>query len=121
MEFNSRKVTKYNEIKYRGHQFDVPSRYFGLWINLIKFNEILDIYYHDQKLCAHPLPDFGQIIISKKEFWKINKVGIIKHKGNGYSIDYKLAGKKVEVQELNEGSILLIYFQNQLFKQIQKV
>lgn len=119
-EFNSRKVTKYNEIKYKGHQFDVPSGYSGLRINLIEFDGTLEIYYHDQKLCAHPLPDFGQIIINKKEFRKISKAGVIKYKGSGYSIDYKLAGKKVEVRELNEGSILLIYFQNQLIKQIQK-
>ena len=119
-EVNTRKVTKYNEIKYKGVLFKIPAGYSGMRVDLIEFDENLDIYYLDQKLCTHNLPDFGLHLINKKEIRKINHSGSISYKGKQYSVDYKLEGKKVEVQESNDGSTILIYFQNQLVKQYKK-
>ena len=40
------------------------------------------------------------------------------YKGKSYTIDYKLAGKTVEVQEINEGKNLLVYLNDVLLKTI---
>ncbi|MHA1659999.1 MAG: hypothetical protein ACTSUT_12870 [Promethearchaeota archaeon] len=38
------------------------------------------------------------------------------YKGKPYTIDYKLAGETVEVQEINDGKNLLVYLNEVLLK-----
>ena len=47
---------------------------------------------------------------------KITHAGVIMYKGTPYTIDYKLAGKTVEVQEINDGKNLLVYLDGVLLK-----
>jgi len=44
------------------------------------------------------------------------RIRYIMYKGKPYSIDYKLAGKTVEVQEINDGKNLLVYLNGVLLK-----
>ena len=95
-EFNRRKVSKYNDIKYKSISFKVPPGYSGLRVDLIELDNKVEIFYQDQSLCIHNLPDFGILLKNKKEIRKINKTGQKKYKSKTYNIDYKMAGKKVE-------------------------
>ncbi|MGV9172151.1 MAG: hypothetical protein ACOC44_19675 [Promethearchaeia archaeon] len=44
--------------------------------------------------------------------------GEISYLGTHYTRDYKLAGKNVEVQEINNGQSLLVYLEGLLIKEI---
>ncbi len=108
-ELNRRKVSTYNSISYKGQNFDVPSGYSRLFIDVVEYEEKLELYHKEKLLITHPY----KVLINPKKTAKITrkirKNGTISYKGKWYSIDYKLAGKTVEVQETNDGRTLLVY------------
>ncbi|MFO8017304.1 MAG: hypothetical protein R6U96_01600 [Promethearchaeia archaeon] len=53
----------------------------------------------------------------KRKTRKILHNGTMAYKGNYYKIDYKLAGKTVEVQEINNGQLFLVYLAGLLIKE----
>lgn len=104
-----RKVNKYNEISYKAQKFSVPPGYSGLKIDVIEHENKIELYYKDNLILTHP---YNVSIITKNLgniTRKINSSGQISFKGKSYTIDYKFAGKTVEVQEINHGRTLLVY------------
>ncbi len=104
-----RKVNKYNEISYKSQKFSVPPGYSGLKIDVIEHDSKIDLYYKNNLIKTH---SYNVSIISKKigeTTRKINYSGQISYKGKSYTIDYKFAGKTVEVQETDDGRKLLVY------------
>ena len=104
-----RKVNKYNEISYKSQKFSVPPGYSGLRIDIIEHENTIDLYYKENSIFTH---SYNVSLITKKigEITrKINPSGQISYKGKSYSIDYKFAGKTVEVQETDDGRKLLVY------------
>lgn len=85
-------------------------------VEIIEYEDKIEIYHKDQLLITHPY----QVSINprKKTLFsrKIRMNGTISYKGKGYSIDYKLGGKTVEVQETNQGRNLLVYLNGVLIK-----
>ena len=109
-ELEQRKVNKYNEIHYKSQLFSVPPGYSGSKIDVIEYEDKIEIYFKENLIITHP---YNVSIITKKigkSTRKINYSGEISYKGKHYTIDYKLAGKTVEVQESDDGRKLLVYF-----------
>ena len=112
-EIEQRKVNKYNEISYKTQKFHIPPGYSGTRVEVIEYEEKIEIYYRDNLIMTH---SYNVPIKLKRKKRKITHNGTIKYKGRDYSIDYKLAGKTVEVQEINEGKNLLVYLNDVLLK-----
>lgn len=115
-ELGQRKVNKYNEIHYKSQLFSVPPGYSGSKIDVIEYEDKIEIYFKENLLITHP---YGVIIKPEKTIKstrKIRKNGTIAYKGKTYSIDYKLANKAVEVQETDDGRKLLVYLNGILIK-----
>ncbi|MEJ2248598.1 MAG: DDE-type integrase/transposase/recombinase, partial [Candidatus Lokiarchaeota archaeon] len=115
-ELAERKVSKYNEISYKSQKFKVPSGYVGTRIEVIEYEEKLVLYYKENLLITHP---YQVPIQRKRKTRKITHNGNISYSGKYYSIDYKLAGRTVEVQEINNGNDLLVYLDGVLLKTIE--
>ena len=115
-EFSQRKVNKYNEIHYKSQLFSVPPGYSGSKIDVIEYENKIELYFKENLLITHP---YEVEITSKKTgkpTRKIRKNGTIAYNGKIYSIDYKLANKTVEVQESDNGRKLLVYLNGTLLK-----
>lgn len=114
-EVEQRKVTKYNEIHYKSQKYHIPPGYSGIRVEVIEYDDKLEIYYRDQLITTHT---YNVPIKQKRKKRKITHAGVIMYKGKPYTIDYKLAGKTVEVQEINDGKNLLVYLNGTLLKTI---
>lgn len=112
-EVEQRKVNKYNEIHYKSQKFHVPPGYSGTKIEVIEYEDKIEIYYRERLIITH---SYNVPILLKRKKRKITSNGNIMYQGTPYSIDYKLAGKTVEVQEINEGKNLLVYLNGVLLK-----
>jgi len=112
-EMEQRKVTKYNEIHYKSQKFHVPPGYSGTKVEVIEYEDKIEVYYRERLIITHP---YNVPINIKRKKRKITHAGIIMYLGKSYTIDYKLAGKTVEVQEINEGKNLLVYLNGVLLK-----
>ncbi|MBD3214824.1 MAG: hypothetical protein GF311_19590 [Candidatus Lokiarchaeota archaeon] len=110
-----REVSKYNEISYKAQKFGVPPGYVGTMGDVIEYEDKIELYYKDNLLISHQchVP-----IHRKRQTRKITHNGYISYSGKHYSIDYKLVGKPVEVQEINNGTALLVYLKDILQKTI---
>jgi transposase InsO family protein len=108
-EMSQRKVDKTNQISYKAQKFEVPPGYSGSKIDIIECEGKLELYFKDKFLITHPY----KVEINPEKIGlktrKIGKNGTISYKGKYYMIDYKLAGKVVEIQETNLGRNLLVY------------
>ncbi len=105
-----RKVSKFNTISYKSQNLDIPPGYALTKVDVIEYEDKLEIYFKDALLITHPYRVVLKPKKKKVETRKIRKNGTISYKGRWYTIDYKLAGKTVEVQETNSGRTLLVYF-----------
>lgn len=112
-EIEQRKVNKYNEIYYKTQKYKVPPGYSGTRVEVIEYEDKIEIYYRDHLITTH---SYNVPIKQKREKRKITHNGTIAYKGKSYSIDYKLAGKTVEVQEINDRKNLLVYLDGVLLK-----
>jgi putative transposase len=112
-EVEERKVNKYNEIHYKSQKFNVPPGYSGTKVEVIEYEDKIELYYREHLITSHP---YNVTILLKRQKRKITHAGVIMYKGKPHSIDYKLAGKTVEVQEINEGKNLLVYLNGVLLK-----
>ncbi len=115
-ELGQRKVNKCNEIHYKSQLFSVPPGYSGSKIDVIEYEDKIEIYFKDNLIITHP---YGVIIKPEKTVKntrKIRKNGTIAYNGKTYTIDYKLANKTVEVQETDDGRKLLVYLKGILIK-----
>jgi transposase InsO family protein len=112
-ELEMRKVNKYNEIHYKTQKFYIPPGYSGIRVEVIEYEDKIEIYYRDQLIITH---SYNIPTLQKRKTRKITKNGTIMYKGIPYTIDYKMAGKTVEVQEINEGKNLLVYLNDVLLK-----
>lgn len=115
-ELSQRKVNKYNEIHYKSQLFSVPPGYSGSKIDVIEYEDKIELYFKDNLIMTHP---YGVIIRPEntiKGTRKIRKNGTIAYKGEIHSIDYKLANRTVEVQESDDGRKLLVYLNGVLIK-----
>jgi hypothetical protein len=108
-EVSQRKVNKYNEIHYKAQLFRVPPGYSGSKIDVIEYEDKIELYFKNNLIRTHP---YGAIIKPEHTFKSTQKIrtnGTLAYKGKSYSIDYKLAHKTVEVQETDDGRKLLVY------------
>lgn len=112
-EVEQRKVNKYNEIHYKSQKYNVPPGYSGARVEVIEYEDKIEIYYRENLLIIH---SYNVPINLKRNKRKIGTSGVIMYKGKAYTIDYKLAGKTVEVQEINNGKNLLVYLNGVLLK-----
>lgn len=115
-ESDQRKVSKYNTISYKAQQFEIPPGFMRAKVEVIEYENRIEIYHKDKLLITHPyqvpLSSKKKILLSRR----IRVNGTISYKGKEYSIDYKLGGKTVEVQETNQGRNLLVYLNGILIK-----
>ncbi|TFG02111.1 MAG: transposase [Promethearchaeota archaeon] len=114
-ELEQTKVTKYNEIYYKSQKYHIPPGYSGTRVEVIEYEDKIEIYYKDKLIISH---SYNVPIRQKKIKRKITHAGVIMYKGKPYTIDYKLAGRTVEVQEINDGKNLLVYLHGKLLKTI---
>ena len=112
-EVSQRKVNKYYEISYKSQKFMVPSGYSGSRIDIIEQEDKIELYFKDKLLIIHP---YNVPLNLERKKRKVSKTGIIMYKGKPYYIDYKFAGKTVEVLEINKGKNLLVYLHGTLVK-----
>ena len=112
-EVEQRRVTKYNEISYKSQKYSIPPGYTGTRVEVIEYEDKIEIYYRERLIIIH---SYNIPITLERKKRKITRSGTIMYKGKPYTIDYKLAGKTVEVQEINDGKNLLVYLNNVLLK-----
>jgi Transposase and inactivated derivatives, IS30 family len=112
-EVEQRRVTKYNEISYKSQKYQIPPGYAGTKVEVIEYEDKIEIYYRERLIISHA---YNVPIVRERNKRKITRSGTIMYKGKPYTIDYKLAGKTVEVQEINEGKNLLVYLNDVLLK-----
>jgi transposase InsO family protein len=112
-QVEQRKVTKYNEISYKSQKYHIPPGYSLAKVEVIEYEDTIEIYYRDHLLITHP---YNVPLNRVRKTRKITTSGTIMYKGTPYTIDYKLAGKTVEVQEINDGKNLLDYLNKVLLK-----
>ncbi|MBN1802750.1 MAG: transposase [Candidatus Lokiarchaeota archaeon] len=112
-EVEVRRVNKSNEISYKSQKYALPPGYSGVRVEIVEYDDKIDIYYRDHLVQsrAYTVPTR-----KRKETRKIANAGTIGYKGKYHTIDYKLAGKTVEVQEINGGKNLLVYLNGVLLK-----
>lgn len=112
-EIEQRKVSKYNEIHYKAQKFSIPPGFSGTKVEVIEYEDKIEIYYKEKLIITHA---YNVPIAIQRKTRKITHAGTIMYKGKSYTIDYKLAGKTVEVQEINAGKNLLVYLNGVLIK-----
>lgn len=115
-ESDQRKVTKYNTISYKGQKFEVPPGHMRAQVDVIEYEDKIEIYHDDKLLITHLYQVLGK---SKKKDLITRRIrinGTISYKGKDYTIDYKFGGKTVEVHEINQGKDLLVYLNGKLIK-----
>ena len=112
-EVEQRKVNKYNEIHYKSQKFHIPPGYSGTKVEVIEYEDKIELYYRERLIITHP---YNVPILLNRKKRKITHNGVIMYKGKPHSIDYKLAGKTVEVQKINDGKNLLVYLNGVLLK-----
>lgn len=117
-ELEQRKVSKYNAISYKGQNFDVPPGYALTKVDVIEYEDKLELYFKDKLLITHPYLILLRAKKNKVKLRKIRKNGTISYNGRWYTIDYKLASKTVEVQETNSGRTLLVYLDGVLIAKL---
>jgi putative transposase len=110
-EVEQRKVNKYNEILYKTQKFQLPPGFSGTKVDIVEYDDKIEIYHKENLIITHA---YNVPIVNKPKLRKITRAGIIMYKGKPHTIDYKLAGKTVEVQEINEGKNLLVYLNGKL-------
>lgn len=108
-EISTRKVNKYNEIHYKSQRFSIPPGHSGLKIEVIEYEDKIEIYYKENMIITHSYNPLIKPENTVKTTRKIRHNGTISYKGKYYSIDYKLANKTVKVQETDDGRKLLVY------------
>jgi hypothetical protein len=114
--YEKRKVNKFNEISYRKHTIQVPSGYVGCIVELLHLNDRFEVYHHDTLICTS-MKDPKEFVPGISRITRnISQNGTIQYKSHWYSIDYKLVGKKVEIQEGDEGRTLFVYMDGHLIK-----
>jgi transposase InsO family protein len=114
-----RKVTKCNQISYKAHHYDIPPGYSGSRIELIEHGDRIDFYWKDQLLTSHPVHQALPRVNQKMTKRKIRLNGTVSYKNKQYTVDYKQAGKTVEIQEINHGRDLLVYLNGILIKTLK--
>ncbi|HEC39065.1 MAG TPA: hypothetical protein ENI29_12570 [bacterium] len=80
---------------------------------MIEYEDKIEIDYRERLLITHP---YNVPILLKRKKRKITSNGNVMYQGKHFSIDYKLAGKTVEVQEINENRNFLVYLNGVLLK-----
>ena len=118
-EMFTRKVIKTNFISYEGAQLAVPPGYSGLKIDVFHYQDRIELYSQNKLLITHPLAPLSSKMKKKRTSRKIAKNGTIGYGGIHYSVNYKLRGETVNIQESNSGELLLIYLNDKLIKSIQ--
>lgn len=116
-----RKVSKYNVVSYKGQALPIPAGYVGCGVDLLELDDRIEIYHNDTLICTHTrtpdiyLPGMKSIIRT------IAQNGTIQYRKHWYNLNYKLSGKKVEIQESTDGAVLLVYLNRVLLKQFPLV
>ena len=113
-----RTVTKYNTISFKGLPIAVPPGYAGCVVDLLELEDKIEVYHHECLVCTHLRSPAEYLPQRKRIFRIIAKNGTIQYKKRWITIDYKLAGKKVEVIVADGGKTVLIYLDKVLVKQI---
>jgi hypothetical protein len=115
---DSRKVTKYNTISFKSKTLAIPRGYAGLRVEVRFLNGMLEVYYKDLLLCTHVMDPAELADMGTSKTRRVSKAGTIGYKGKYYTVSYKLAGKLVTVREANAGTLLLVYLDGVLVKEI---
>ncbi len=113
-----RKVTKYNEIAYQTQNIKIPPGFVGCRVQLLHLVDRFEIYHQDQ-LISTVLKSPDTYFLPKSQVIRsIAQNGTVQYNKQWYSIDYKLRGKKVEIQESEDGRTLLVYLDKILIKRL---
>jgi transposase InsO family protein len=113
-----RKVTKYNEITYQTQTIKIPPGYVGCRIQLLHLDDRFEIYHQDQ-LISTVLKTSDTYSLPKSPIIRtIAQNGTVQYQKHWYSVDYKLRGKKVEIQANEDGRTLLVYLEKILIKRL---
>ncbi len=118
--FYQRKVTKYNYVSFKGENIVIPRGYAGCKVDLLETPEFIEVYQRDKLICTHQKQPLNIIKNQRREFRTIAQSGTIQYQKSHYTIDYKLARKKVEIKEAAGGQELLIYLDSILIKRLSR-
>jgi len=115
--FNSKnRIFRPLKVDVNWRRWLIPPGYSGTRIEIIEYEDKIELYYRDQLITSYP---YNIPIKLKRKKRKITANGTIAYMGKYYSIDYKLAGKTVGVQEINAGKNLLVYLNGVLIKSLE--
>ena len=115
-----RKVTKYNTVSYKGEKIDIPPGYAGCRLDLLELEAIIEFYHHEEIVGTYQKQPIDIRPGGRKSIRTIAQAGTIKYLKNTYTIDYKLAGKKVEIKEGAGRQELLVYLDSILIKRLSR-
>ncbi len=104
-EMEQRKVSKYNTISYKKQSFDIPPGYMRAKVDIIEYEDKIEIYHKNKLLITHPYQISARLSKSNVITRRIRKNGTISYKGMWYTIDYKLAAKPLRFKRLTKAGI----------------
>ena len=114
--YDTRKVNKYNEISYRTHFLQLPPGYVGCDVDVLPLEDRFEISHQGQLICTIMKTPEEYTSTKTPIIRTLAQNGVFHYKSHWYSVDYKLAGKKVEIQEGDEGRFLYVYLEKILIK-----
>jgi len=115
-----RKVTKYNRLSYKGEKIDIPPGYAGCRLDLLELEDMIEIYFHEDNVCSYQKQPLEIRPGGRKNIRTIAQSGTVRYRTQVYTVDYKLAGKKVEIKESADGQELLVYLNKVLIKRLSR-
>ncbi len=118
--FHKRKVTKTNSISFQGEIIQLPPGYVGCKVDLNVLDTEIEIYHQGRLIKTFIKDDLVLNPHARKSYRRIAQNGTIQYQKKYYSIDYKLAGKKVEIKESFDATELYFYIENVLVKRLSR-
>ncbi|MHA1521374.1 MAG: DDE-type integrase/transposase/recombinase [Promethearchaeota archaeon] len=118
--FHKRKVTKTNSISFQGETIQLPTGYVDCKVDLNVLDTEIEIYHQGRLIKTFIKDDLVLNPHARKSYRRIAQNGTIQYQKKYYSIDYKLAGKKVEIKESFDATELYFYIENVLVKRLSR-
>jgi hypothetical protein len=106
-------------LSFKGISINLPSGYVGCQVELLDFDDRIEFYWQQQLIMTHSKISVDFHPAKRPIYRRIAQNGTIQYRKQWINIDYKLAGKKVEIKESSSAKELLLYLDQVLIKRVK--
>ncbi len=112
------KVTKVNEVSYKGARYALPPGHAGCKVEIRERDGRIEVRYKGDLLATHVSAPAELAGLKAPKTRRVAKSGTIWYRGAHYTVGYRLGGKTVTVRETSAGTLLLVYLDGVLTREI---